>query len=83
MVAGTDKISIFVKQVYKQILLKMQEYLPDFKIANAVIHFDEVSPHMHVVGNSFRGAAYHTWGSADNTYSLLFKQCCINRTRNG
>ena len=28
----------------------MQEYLPDFKIANAVIHFDESSPHMHVVG---------------------------------
>ena len=24
--------------------------LPEFKIANAVIHFDEASPHMHVVG---------------------------------
>ena len=22
----------------------------DFKVANAVIHFDEESPHMHVVG---------------------------------
>lgn len=31
-------------------LLKLQEYLPDFKVANAVIHFDEASPHMHVVG---------------------------------
>ena len=41
---------IFMKQVYKQLLLKLQEYLPDFKIANAVIHFDEASPHMHVVG---------------------------------
>ncbi len=41
---------IFMKQVYKQLLMKLQEYLPDFKIANAVIHFDEASPHMHVVG---------------------------------
>lgn len=41
---------IFMKQVYKQLLLKLHEYLPDFKIANAVIHFDEASPHMHVVG---------------------------------
>jgi len=39
-----------MKQVYKQLLLKLQEYLPDFKIANAVIHFDEASSHMHVVG---------------------------------
>ena len=30
--------------------MKLQEYLPDFKIANAVVHFDEASPHMHVVG---------------------------------
>ncbi len=41
---------IFMKQVYKQLLLKLQEYLPDFKVANAVVHFDEASPHMHVVG---------------------------------
>ena len=34
---------IFMKQVYKQLLLKLQDYVPDFKIANAVIHFDEAS----------------------------------------
>ena len=45
---GDDKI--FMKQVYKQLLLKLQEYLPDFKVANAVVHFDKASPHMHVVG---------------------------------
>ena len=39
-----------MKQVYKQLLLKLQEYLPDFKVANAVVHFDKASPHMHVVG---------------------------------
>lgn len=36
--------------VYRYILSRLQEYLPDFKVANAVIHFDEASPHMHVVG---------------------------------
>ncbi len=36
--------------VYNYIMKKLQEYLPDFKLASAVIHFDEASPHMHVVG---------------------------------
>lgn len=38
--------------VFSYLLSKLQEYLPDFKVANAVIHFDEASPHMHVVGVS-------------------------------
>jgi cation transport regulator ChaB len=36
--------------VYRYVLSRLKEYLPDFKVANAVIHFDEASPHMHVVG---------------------------------
>lgn len=36
--------------VFNYILWKLQKELPDFKVANAVIHFDEASPHMHVVG---------------------------------
>lgn len=31
-------------------LERLQREMPDFKIANAVIHYDEKSPHMHVVG---------------------------------
>ena len=27
-----------------------QEILPTFKVANATMHFDETSPHMHIVG---------------------------------
>ena len=26
------------------------QYMPDFVVANAVVHYDEASPHMHVVG---------------------------------
>lgn len=40
----------FMKSVYEELLWKLQEELPNFKVANAVIHFDEASPHMHVVG---------------------------------
>lgn len=36
--------------VYAYLVRKLEEFLPNFKVANAVIHFDEVSPHMHVVG---------------------------------
>ncbi len=36
--------------VYSFLIGKLEEMLPEFKIANAVIHFDEASPHVHVVG---------------------------------
>lgn len=36
--------------VYNYTLGRLKEILPGFKVANAVIHFDEASPHMHVVG---------------------------------
>ena len=36
--------------VYAYLLSTMERFLPNFKVANAVIHFDEASPHMHVVG---------------------------------
>lgn len=35
---------------FQKQLDKLQELCPDFKIANAVVHLDEKSPHMHVVG---------------------------------
>ena len=37
-------------KVYDTLLEQLQQEMPDFKIANAVVHFDEASPHMHVVG---------------------------------
>lgn len=36
--------------VYSYLTSQLEEMLPDFKIASAVIHYDEASPHMHVVG---------------------------------
>ena len=36
--------------IYRYILFKLQELVEGFKVANAVIHYDEASPHMHIVG---------------------------------
>ena len=36
--------------VYNEQVKDLNKIIPDFKIANATIHFDETSPHMHIVG---------------------------------
>ena len=36
--------------VYNEQIKDLTKIVPDFKIANATIHFDETSPHMHIVG---------------------------------
>lgn len=36
--------------VYNEQVKDLIKIVPDFKIANVTIHFDEVSPHMHIVG---------------------------------
>lgn len=37
-------------QVYKEQLQDFVTVVPQFKVANAVIHFDETSPHLHIIG---------------------------------
>ena len=36
--------------IFRDQLNALRQYIPEFVIANAVIHFDEASPHMHVIG---------------------------------
>ena len=36
--------------VYKEQIQELSRLLPTFKVANATIHYDETSPHMHVIG---------------------------------
>lgn len=48
-----DKTMEYKKQmteVYKDQIFKLMEVVPAFKVANAVVHYDETSPHMHLVG---------------------------------
>ena len=41
-----DKIT----DIFKEQINRLQELSPNFKIANATIHYDETSPHVHIVG---------------------------------
>lgn len=41
---------VFMRQIYRTILAELQYQLSQFVVANAVVHMDEDSPHMHVVG---------------------------------
>lgn len=48
-----DKTMEYKKQmteVYKDQIFKLMEVIPAFKVANAVVHYDEMSPHMHLIG---------------------------------
>jgi len=36
--------------IFKDQLRSLEKLVPEFKVASAVVHYDESSPHMHVVG---------------------------------
>ncbi len=39
-----------MRYVFNEQVQDLMRIVPDFKVANAVIHFDELSPHLHLVG---------------------------------
>ena len=39
-----------MKYVFNEQVQDLMRIVPEFKVANAVIHFDELSPHLHLVG---------------------------------
>ena len=45
-----DKFKHKMTNVFKEQLNDLEELVPDFKIASAIIHYDETSPHLHIVG---------------------------------
>ena len=45
-----DDMKSYMKLSYQIILDELRKRLPQFVVANAVVHLDEDSPHMHVVG---------------------------------
>ena len=45
-----DKFKYKMTNVFKEQLNDLQELVPDFKIASGIIHYDETSPHLHIVG---------------------------------
>ncbi len=49
-----DKFKKKMIEVFKEQVLDLEEVVPIFKIANATIHYDESSPHLHIVGVPFK-----------------------------
>ena len=45
-----DEYRFKMTDVYNEQIQDLAKILPTFKVANATIHFDETSPHMHIVG---------------------------------
>lgn len=45
-----DDMKSYIKLSYEIILCEFIKRLPGFVVANAVVHLDEDSPHMHIVG---------------------------------
>lgn len=45
-----DKYRKKMTDVFNEQIIDLEELIPAFKVANAVVHFDESSPHMHIVG---------------------------------
>jgi plasmid recombination enzyme len=76
-------------KVFNQQLKDLEHKAPDFKICSAVVHLDEGSPHMHIVGvpikyNNTRGMSIQVGKSAVFTKEKLEKlqdymrEKCIN-----
>ena len=45
-----EKFKHKMSNVYKEQVKDLENLIPDFKVASAIIHYDETSPHMHIVG---------------------------------
>ena len=84
-----DEYRFKMVNVYKDQIQDLSKIVPTFKVANAIIHFDETSPHMHVVGvpvveNCKRGMKKQVGKSQLFTKTLLseiqdkMRNACIN-----
>lgn len=49
-----DKFKHKMTEVFKEQIADLEEVVPNFRIANATIHYDESSPHLHIVGVPFK-----------------------------
>lgn len=56
--------------VYNEQIKDLTKLIPAFKVANAVVHFDESSPHLHIVGVPV----------SDNNTRLMKKQVAKSKT---
>lgn len=80
-------------KVFKEQITELNKIIPEFKIANATIHFDESSPHLHIVGVPVKDG-YKNGMKKQVGKSLIFtkesltniqdkmRECCIKSFNN-
>lgn len=75
--------------VFKNQIVDLERIVPSFKVANATIHFDESSPHLHIVGvpvkENCKTGMNKQVGKSDvftiNSLKVIqdkMRECCIN-----
>lgn len=59
--------------VFKEQCSDLEAIVPNFKIANATIHFDESSPHLHIIGVAYKD------GNKNGMYKQVGKATVFNK----
>ncbi len=49
-----QKYKLKMVDVFKDQIIDLEKVVPNFKVANATIHFDESSPHLHIIGVPYK-----------------------------
>ena len=68
-------------QVYKEQIEDLQKIVPEFKVANGVIHFDETSPHLHIVGVPVKDGYTKRNEETSSKISGVYKRNACNHAR--
>ena len=50
----SQKDKLKMVDVFKEQITNLEKIVPNFKVANATIHFDESSPHLHIIGVPYK-----------------------------
>ena len=50
----SQKDKLKMVDVFKEQIIDLEKVVPNFKVANAIIHFDESSPHLHIIGVPYK-----------------------------
>ena len=50
----SQKDKLKMVDVFKEQITDLEKIVPNFKVANATIHFDESSPHLHIIGVPYK-----------------------------
>ena len=50
----SQKDKLKMVDVFKEQIIYLEKVVPNFKVANATIHFDESSPHLHIIGVPYK-----------------------------